>query len=90
MRNTKTTCEVCSKLTVETPERRQGHRSGVFIFNLEQISFIILLFSVVNFEQVKADWNSDVLQVILLSSSYDYSLKINIKYSKIFKIAFDI
>ena len=24
-RNTRTRCEICSKLTIKTPERRQGH-----------------------------------------------------------------
>ena len=35
-------CEICSKFTIETPERRQEWRSGVFIINFEQISYIIL------------------------------------------------
>ena len=29
-RSTRTRCEICSKLTIKTPERRQWHRSGVF------------------------------------------------------------
>ena len=36
-RNTRTRYEVCSKLTIKTPERRQWHRSGVFILNFEHI-----------------------------------------------------
>ena len=32
-RNTKTRCEICSKLTLNAQERRQWHRSGVFIVN---------------------------------------------------------
>ena len=32
-RNTRTKCEICSKLTIKTPERRHWHRSGVFIVN---------------------------------------------------------
>ena len=43
-RNTRTRCEICSKLTIETPERRQGRRSGVFIVNFEQISRLVLVF----------------------------------------------
>ena len=39
-RNTRTRCEICSNLTVKTPERRQ-HRSDVFIFNLEHISHLV-------------------------------------------------
>ena len=33
-RNTGKRCEVCSKLTIKTPERRYRRRSGVFIVNL--------------------------------------------------------
>ena len=41
---TRTKCEICTKLTIKTLERRQYHRSGVFIVNFEQISHIFLLF----------------------------------------------
>ena len=41
-RNLKKVCEICSKsLTVKTPERRQWHRSDLFIDEFEQISHII-------------------------------------------------
>ena len=43
-RNTKRKCEICSKLTIKTPERRQWRRSGVFIVNFEQISHLVLVF----------------------------------------------
>ena len=43
-RNTKATCEICSKLTINTPERRYWRRSGVFIVNFEHISNIVLVF----------------------------------------------
>ena len=42
-KNTNTRCEICSKLTVKTPERRQLHRSGVFTVNFEHISHRVLL-----------------------------------------------
>ena len=42
-RNTRTRCEICSKLTIKTPERR-WHRSGVFIVNFEHISHLVLVF----------------------------------------------
>ena len=41
--NTRTRCEICSKLTIKTPERRQRRGSGVFI-NFEHISQLVLLF----------------------------------------------
>ena len=43
-RNTRTRCEICSKLTIKTPERRPWHRFGVFIVNFEYISHLFLVF----------------------------------------------
>ena len=43
-RNTKTKCEICSKLTIKTPEQRQWRPSGVFVVNFEHISHFVLLF----------------------------------------------
>ena len=42
-RNTRTRCEICSKLT-KTPERRQWRRSGDFIVNIEHFSHLVLVF----------------------------------------------
>ena len=39
-RNTRTRCEICSKLTIKTPERRPG----VLIVNFEHISHLVLVF----------------------------------------------
>ena len=36
-RNTRTRCEICSKLTIKIPERCHWRRSGVFIVNSEHI-----------------------------------------------------
>ena len=43
-RNTRTRCEICSKLTINTPERRHWRRSGFFIVNFEHISHLVLVF----------------------------------------------
>ena len=43
-RNTRTRCEICSKLTLKTPQGRDGRRSGVFIVNFEHISHLALVF----------------------------------------------
>ena len=43
-RNTRTRCEICSKLTVKTPERCQWHHSDIFIVNFEHISHLVLVF----------------------------------------------
>ena len=36
-------CEICSKLIIRTPERRQWRRSDVFIVNFEYISHLLLV-----------------------------------------------
>ena len=36
-RNTRISCEIYSKLTIKTPDRRQWRRSGVFIVNFEHV-----------------------------------------------------
>ena len=38
-RNIRTRCEICSELTMKTPERRHWCRSGVFFVNFEHISY---------------------------------------------------
>ena len=42
-RNTRARCEICSKLTIKTPERRWC-RFGVSIFNFEHIPHLVLVF----------------------------------------------
>ena len=43
-RNARKKREICSKLTIKTPERCQWRRSGVFIVNFEHISHLFLVF----------------------------------------------
>ena len=43
-RSTRTRCEICSKLTIKIPERRQWRCSGIFIVNFEHISHLVLVF----------------------------------------------
>ena len=43
-RNTRTRCEICSKLTIKTTERRHWRRPGVFVVNFEHISHLVLVF----------------------------------------------
>ena len=43
-RNTKTRCEICSKLTIKLPDRRQWRCSGIFIVNFEHISHLVIVF----------------------------------------------
>ena len=42
-RNTRTWREICSKLTIKSPERRHWCRSGVFIVNFEHILHPVLV-----------------------------------------------
>ena len=53
--NTRKRCEICSKLTIKSPQRR----STVFIVNFEHISHLFTPFSsvsTVGFEQVNVCW----------------------------------
>ena len=43
-RNTGTRYEICSKLTIKTPEQRQCRRSSVFIVDVDHISHLVLVF----------------------------------------------
>ena len=43
-RITRTSCKMCSKVTIKTPERRKLHRSGVFIVSFLHISHLVLVY----------------------------------------------
>ena len=43
-RNTRTRCEICSELTIKTPELRQWRHPGFLIVNIEHISHLIVVF----------------------------------------------
>ena len=56
-------CEICSKLIIKTPGRRQWRHSGVFIVNFEHIVLVFLVHIVLcssvfiaNFKHVIAVW----------------------------------
>ena len=49
--------EVCSKLTIKTPERGHWRRSRVFIVNFEHILQCFTV-SIVGFEQVNTAWDT--------------------------------
>ena len=49
-RNTRTKCEICSKLLIKTPERRHWGRYGVFIVNFEHISKLGLMFLILTWK----------------------------------------
>ena len=47
-RNTRVSCEICSKL-IKTQERGHWRHSGVFIVNFENISHLVLVFQLLTF-----------------------------------------
>ena len=47
-RDARKRCEICSKLTIKTPEQRYWRRSGVFIGNFEYISQVLLVLLLLN------------------------------------------
>ena len=54
--NTRTMCEICSKLTIKTPERRHRHRFWCLYCELwTDITHCSCVF-IVDFEQVNAGW----------------------------------
>ena len=66
-------CVKCLKLTIKAPERRQWHRCGVFIANLQQIFiFYFILFylffsfsHIVDFEKVNTSCVSSTVFILL-------------------------
>ena len=54
--NTRTMCEIYSKLTKKTPKRRQWRRSGIFVVNFEQISHIVLVLPFLTLKNVNECW----------------------------------
>ena len=55
-RNIRTMCKICSMSKIKTPERRQWRGCGVFIFNFEQISHIVLMFPLLNLSNQLLYW----------------------------------
>ena len=55
-KNTRKRCEICSKLTIKTPERCHWYHSGVFIVNFEQISHTSLIFPLLTLNKLIPAW----------------------------------
>ena len=49
-------CEICSKLTIKTTERRQRRCSDVITVNFEHILHLFLLFILFDSEQLNVSW----------------------------------
>ena len=65
-RNTIKRCDICSKLTIKTPKRRQLRYSGASIVNFGHILHIYLVFLlfILNryFEQLNVCWGNTYLK----------------------------
>ena len=82
--STRTRCEICSKLTIKTPEWCQWRRSGVFIVNFDCILQLCSNVSIVNFENVIAGWvKRDCSHVGPLKSVTRERLALGFFYSKL-------
>ena len=68
-RNTWKMCEICSKLTIKTLERRQWRRSGIFIVKPWTYFTSFFNVSIVDFEQVNISWElkQPLFNLVLLS-----------------------
>ena len=49
-RNSRKGCQICEKVIIKTPERRQLH-PGIFIVNFEHISHLFLVFQLVTLDK---------------------------------------
>ena len=58
--NTQRMCEICSKLTIKTPEQRHWRPSGVFLINSEQISNNIMVFLLLTLNQNMLAGNNEI------------------------------
>ena len=75
VQNYRTSCEICSKLIIKTPERRPWRRSGVFIVSFEHISHLILVLLVI-FDHINAGWKRSQCRGSSFIPSFEQSMDI--------------
>ena len=87
-RNSRTRCEICSELTIKTPERRQGRRLVSVLLTLD--IFLIWLWTyfspcssgfIINFERVNPGWKMVDLSLLNLHYKF-YSISYKRRFSK--------
>ena len=76
-RSTRKRCEICSKLTIKTPERCHGRSSGVFIANFEHISPLFLIFLLFTLNKCMLAGNGFIWPADIQSKSCLYATLIN-------------
>ena len=59
-------CEICSKLTIKTPERHRWRHSGVCIVNSKEISHIVLMFLLLTLNK-NILWKKFTVQILMMS-----------------------
>ena len=80
-RNTRKIYEICSKLTIKTPERRQRHRSSVFVVNFEYISRLFLVYLLLTL-------NKYVLAGMCIEHTWIYKINWQILTTKVINTCF--
>ena len=60
-RNTIKKCEICSKFTIKTSDRRHRRRSGVFIVNSEHVSHLFLVFLLVTLRKLLLGYHFSIV-----------------------------
>ena len=68
--NTRTRCEICSKLTIKITLRRQCRQSGVFTVNFEHISKFVLAFQSMTLNKPKPNGVFLLLAFLLTLNRY--------------------
>ena len=93
-RNAGKRCEICSKLTIKTPERCV--RTGVFIVNFEHISHLVLLFLLLTLN-ISAGWKNcqksvgeKMLKLIFRNNLYLYCILKNVSADFDFRVIIDL
>ena len=81
-RNTRASSEICSKLTIKTPVRRQWRRSDVFIVNFEHISqlTLVLLLLTLNMQLPAGIRNVDLKNSVVFIVDFELIQNIDLMF----------
>ena len=83
-------CEICSKLTIKTPERRHCRHSGVSTVNFEHLSHLFLAYLLFTMDRKNICWTSGyLLKVTSKNTRFKYRIfpRIYFKLTVNFSIA---
>ena len=71
--NTRSSCEICLKLTVKTRERHHRRRSDVFTVNFEHISHLVIVFLLLTLMLLPTGRMIDLL-IIFIAEDFDQAM----------------